>query len=159
MKKREKKEGSVCAFTGHRSLGADFDADKLLSEIQRAIEEGVDTFLCGMAMGFDLLAAELVLMLKTENPALRLVLCIPCAEQTKHYPQSEALRYRSIELVADESILLSENYYKGCMHARNRYMADEADRLIAYCNKPTGGTAYTVNYFRKKKPNATVILV
>ncbi len=159
LKGREKKEDLVCAFTGHRTLGEDFNADGLLLEIKRAIEGGVTTFLSGMAMGFDLLAAKLVLALREENPSLKLVACIPCAEQAKKYPQEELALYRSVELAANERIVLSEKYYRGCMHARNRYMADRADVLIAYCNKPTGGTAYTVEYFRKKKPNAPVILI
>ena len=59
----------------------------------------------------------------------------------------------------DEYILLSDIYYKGCMLARDRYMADQADVLLAYCKKETGGAAYTVRYFTKKYPEKEVIFI
>ena len=47
--KREK----TVAFSGHRSLGKDFNKLALCNEIIRLIETGYDTFLVGMAVGFD----------------------------------------------------------------------------------------------------------
>ena len=38
-------------------------------------------------------------------------------------------------------------------------MADRADVLVAYLKQNTGGTAYTVKYFQKKKPLNRVIFV
>ena len=38
-------------------------------------------------------------------------------------------------------------------------MADNADALIAYLEKDTGGTAYTVRYFQKTKPWGEIIFV
>ena len=57
-------EKKSCAFTGHRQLGEDFSLKKLKKSIKTLIEQGVDTFYNGMAMGFDLAAAEMVLILK-----------------------------------------------------------------------------------------------
>jgi hypothetical protein len=45
------------------------------------------------------------------------------------------------------------------MQKRDKYMADNADILIAYLKKPTGGTAFTVNYFTKKYPLKEKILL
>ncbi len=149
----------ICAFTGHRDLEKDFNAEKLLSEILRAIDEGYTTFLCGMAVGFDLLAAEFVLMLKEENPKLKLLPCIPCEGQDKYYSAEDKMRYHAAMLVCEEQVVLSPYYYRGCMQVRDRYMAERADRLIAYCNKDTGGTAYTVKYFQKCNPNGRVMKV
>ena len=36
------------------------------------------------------------------------------------------------------------------MFARNRYMVDRADRVLAYLTAPQGGTYYTVRYAEKK---------
>ena len=60
---------------------------------------------------------------------------------------------------ADEKALLSDVYYRGCMQNRNRYMAERADVLIAYCNKKEGGAAYTVKCFQKLHPEGKVIFV
>ena len=157
--KTEEKSIRACAFTGHRVLPQDFSKAYLKEVIVRAIEQGTEIFYCGMAMGFDLLAAEAVLALRTEYSHIRLVLCIPFYNQEKNFSAVDKTRYAEICHHADEQILLSETYYKGCLLARNRYMADNADALIAYCEKDTGGTAYTVNYFQKNKPNGQIFFV
>ena len=61
--------------------------------------------------------------------------------------------------MADEKIVLSETYYKGCMLVRDKYMAERADIMIAYCKKEKGGTAFTVNCFKKLHPLAEVIFI
>ncbi|MBQ7912833.1 MAG: DUF1273 family protein [Clostridia bacterium] len=148
-----------CAFTGHRVLTDGFSPRKLKKEIKKLILQGVDTFYNGMAMGFDLLAAEKTLELKKKYPNIRLILCIPCYEQEKNFCQKDKDRYAAIYKKADERVYVADAYYRGCMQARNRYMADRADVLIAYCEKSEGGAAYTVNYFKKTKPQREIIFV
>ena len=47
-------------------------------------------------------------------------------------------------------VCLSERYYQGCMHERNRYMVDHSRVCICYLTERTGGTAYTVEYARSR---------
>ncbi len=148
-----------CAFTGHRTLYEGFSPRKLKKEIKRLILQGVNTFYNGMAMGFDLLAAEKTLELKKRFPQIRLILCIPCYHQEKNFSAADKRRYVKIYQKADEKVLLSESYYRGCMQTRNRYMADRADALIAYCIKDEGGAAYTVKYFQKHRPGKEIIFL
>lgn len=155
----EKTPPKTCAFTGHRTLHDDFSPRKLKREIKKLILAGVDTFYNGMAMGFDLLAAEKTLELKKKYPFIRLILCIPCYNQERNFSEKDKSRYAAIYKKADEKVLLSESYYRGCMQNRNRYMAERADVLIAYCNKVEGGAAYTVKYFQKSKPEQEIIFV
>ena len=147
-----------CAFTGHRHLEDDFSEKKLKKEIKHLIKEGVTTFYTGMAMGFDMLAAELVLSFKKKYD-IKLVCCIPCDNQDLYFSNSDKIRYAQILQSADEKVQTSTHYTKDCMHKRNRYMCDHADVLIAYCNRDTGGTAYTVSYFKKQKPFNPIILL
>ena len=149
----------VCAFTGNRELGRDFSPEKLFDRIEELIKKGTEIFYHGGAKGFDLIAAECVLFLKKKYPKIKLVTCIPCLEQDKYYSEEEKQRYRAILKKSDEKIVLSEQYFKGCMLVRNRYMADKADALIAYKNKNNGGTAYTVNYFSKKYPFKEIFFI
>lgn len=146
------KEPKSCAFTGHRFLDKDFSVNSLKKQVKRLIERGVETFYCGMAQGFDLIAAEVVLHYKKKYKNVQLHACIPCANQEKYYLAEDKKRYFHIIKKADEITVLSERYKKGCMLARDRFMADKADVLLAYCKKSTGGTAYTVNYFTDKYP-------
>ena len=148
-----------CAFTGHRELPQDFSVQKLKSVIEKTILQGADTFYNGMAVGFDLLAAEVLLSLKDKYPYVKLVACIPCYQQEKSFSANEKKRYANILQQADEQILLSEKYYRGCMQVRDKYMADNAETLIAYCVKDIGGTAYTVKYFQKKHPEKPIFFI
>lgn len=156
---QQKNPPTVCAFTGHRALGEDFSVARLEEEIFKAVENGISTFLCGMAVGFDLLAAEIVLTLKENNPLIKLIACIPCKEQDKYYSKEDKTRYYFSTLLADEKILLSERYYRGCMQARDDYMAKNADFMIAYCKKQEGGTAYTVRQFQKHHPDGKIVFL
>ncbi len=136
----------TCAFTGHREIGNDLDAEFLKKLIVEFIESGYDTFLCGMAIGFDLLAAEIVLKLKEKYPHIKLIACVPCHGQSKYFSYTEKLRYNKVLGASDEIKVLSERYYSGCMQARDRYMVDNSSVLIAYRRKNEGGTHYTVKY-------------
>ncbi len=150
----------ACAFTGHRTLDKDFSEKKLRKQIEGLIKRGVSVFYNGFALGFDMLAAEIVLTFKRKTyPALKLIACIPCKEQERYFSKEDALRYRQLLSEADEVVLLSEHYYRGCMLVRNRYMVEHADILLAYCNKEEGGTAYTVRYFQKTKPEGELLFV
>ena len=148
-----------CAFTGHRTLGDDFSPRRLKREIKKMILAGVDTFYNGMAMGFDLIAAEKTLELKKKYPHIRLVLCIPCYQQERSFSEKDKGRYASIYKKADEKVILADSYYRGCMQVRNKYMVERADVLLAHCTKDEGGAAYTVKIFKKLRPHREIIFV
>ena len=149
----------ACVFTGHRELPKNFNVENLDNQIERFIQDGVERFYCGMALGFDLLAAERVLLLKTKYPSVQLIACIPFAGQCEKYSPEQQKRYFDILKNCNEQVCLSEAYYKGCMHARNRYMVEHADCMIAYLKKREGGTAFTVDLFEKKRPQSEICFV
>lgn len=155
----EERPIKVCVFTGHRDLQSDFSKKKLKEAVKEVIDMGADTFLCGMAMGFDLIAAETVLSLKRKFPNIKLVACIPCVGQEKYFSNTDKRRYVAAVEKADKRVVLSDSYYRGCMQARDRYMADRGDILITYCKKQEGGTAYTVYYFQKVNPEGKIIFL
>lgn len=142
-------ENKRCAFTGHRVIPRDFDINLLDRVIYNLIINGYDRFLCGMAKGFDQFAAESVINYKKKFD-LELVACIPCETQTEKYSDSALLRYEKILNSCDEKIVLSDEYFSGCMQNRDRYMVDNCDVLVSLLRKSRGGTFYTVNYARSK---------
>ena len=117
-------------------------------EIGVLIEKGCDTFVCGGAVGFDTLAACRVIAAKKKHPHLRLVLVLPCRNQTEKWKRPDDIRlYQQIKGFSSQIIYAEETYTAGCMHKRNRMMADMSTYCIAYYNNvPRGGTAYTVKY-------------
>lgn len=68
------------AFTGHRSI-APSKAGQIRQNVRKQIKDlyikGIRFYLCGMALGFDMLAAEEVLALKKTLPSLKLIAVVP----------------------------------------------------------------------------------
>ena len=138
---------SVCVFTGHRELPdlGDLIAGRLDLAIEKLhLQAGVDTFLCGGAVGFDLLAGERVLALRQKLPGLKLHMILPCKGQADRFAPGDKLRYDALLAQADRVEWLSPKYYRGCMLARDRVMVDRADCCVCWLTKSEGGTAYTV---------------
>ena len=146
----------TCALSGHRVLSRQFSKQLLQQQLRALLEEGADTFLCGMALGFDLICAETLTALRTQY-RLRLVACIPCADQACRFTPAQKQAYLRALSACDESVVLHERYVDGCMFERNRCMVDRCDVLLAYLETERGGTFYTVNY-AKKRGNRIVFL-
>ena len=144
----ELKERSVC-FTGHRKIPPeriDTLARRLKAIIVDLIENGYQYFGTGGALGFDTLAAQTVLELKTEYPDVKLILVLPCQSQTRGWSARDIEVYKDIKSKADKVVYTSQEYTRGCMHKRNRHLVDNSSVCICYLTERTGGTAYTVNY-------------
>lgn len=158
--KTEKEKIKNCSFTGHRYIPDNFDKEKLKNTVESLIKKGVEVFYNGGAMGFDLLCAEVVLSLKEKYQNIQLILCIPCINQEKSYSEKDKERYREVCKKADEKIYISNTaYFRGCMQKRNIYLADNGDVLLAYLTKETGGTAFTVKYYKKKYPFKEILFL
>lgn len=143
----------TCCFTGHRTV-----PKRHLRAVTEAIEyhvrdlrdRGFTRFIAGGALGFDTIAAETVLAMAEHDPGIRLILAIPCINQTEKWSNLpnglELLRtYKDILGRAHEVIYVSERtYFDGCMKKRNQYMVDSSSACIAYWNGSRGGTSQTV---------------
>lgn len=144
----------TCCFSGHRMLPEDkIEQIKAVTEKyvrQMIIENDVRFFCAGGAIGFDMIAAETVLEMKKRYPEINLILVLPHADQAKYYSPDNFRRYTDIKMRADREIYISQAYYRGCLHERNRFMIDHSDYCIAYLTETSGGTVYTVRYGREK---------
>lgn len=142
---------TVC-FTGHRTIPEDQYA-RLQMLLDRAIEEqiahGAVCFRAGGARGFDTLAALCVLSARLRHPEIRLELILPCPSQSENWTASEIEVWERIRAMADDVRYVSQHFYSGVMHARNRALVDGADFCIAYLTASRGGTAYTLSYAMK----------
>lgn len=144
------KEKTEC-FTGHRkipTLAKRRIAKRLEETVSEAINSGYRYFGCGGALGFDTLAAQTVLRLREANPEIRLILVLPCRDQTRGWDERDIEEYERIKQAADKVTYTAEKYYNGCMQKRNRHLVDYSSLCICYLTEQSGGTAYTVNYAR-----------
>lgn len=141
-----KKEQSV-TFTGHRFIPygkLPILKAALKNVIIELYAKGCNNYYCGMAMGFDLLSAEVILSLKTEYKELRLIAVVPYRNQDERFSFADQKRYQSILSGTDETIILREDYCQGCLLRRNDYMLARSNQVIAYFNgENKGGTFYT----------------
>ena len=146
------KEKTVC-FTGHRTIPMlkKWKIEKKLKEtLEALIENGYCYFGAGGALGFDTIAAQTVLGLKKKHPEIKLILVLPCKNQTRSWEEKDVSVYESIIEQADKVVYTQEHYDRGCMFKRNRHLVDNSSVCVAYLTEEKGGTAYTVNYANQK---------
>lgn len=159
----------TCAFTGHRPQKLPFGLNErddrciaLKEELRKQTinlieDENVTHFISGMALGVDLMAAEIVLDLKVSYPGITLESTIPCETQAVKWTVSQRERYYDIAAQCDKETMLQSHYTPDCMDKRNRYMVDHADFILAVWNGNPSGTGRTVTYARGKKRTVIVI--
>lgn len=146
-------KSETCCFTGHRAI-SEAEAEKIKTHLKPVLEELINTgykyFGSGGALGFDTIAALTVLELKKKYNHIRLILVLPCINQTKGWKEKDVKIYEYIKSVCDKYVYTSKEYTKGCMHKRNRHLVDNSSCCICYLTKESGGTAYTVDYALKQ---------
>ncbi len=151
-----------CCFTGYRphKFGFPFEAEnkeyiqlenKLVDAVFSLPEENCFTFYCGMAMGFDILAGEIVALLKNtyKTAKIELVAVIPFEKQSAKFDEHWKERYDKLLRKVDRIIYVSREYHKGCFAQRNKYMVDNSDYVITWFDGQSGGTASTLSYAYK----------
>lgn len=140
----------TCAFTGHRIVANRNEISKKLKEtVSNLYDKGYRFFGAGGALGFDTLAALAVLELRQKHEDMKLILVLPCINQTEKWKQSDIDLYEEIKNAADKVVYTSQNYTAGCMLKRNRHLVDNSSIIVSYLTQSRGGTYYTVNYAKK----------
>ena len=94
-----KATAKAVAFTGHREIShihQEQVRERLKEAVLQAIRQGANKFYCGMALGFDMMAAEEVLSLKLSIPMLKLVAVVPFKGQSASWSMVEQQRYAYI---------------------------------------------------------------
>lgn len=135
---------TTVAFTGHRTYCGEAAA-ALAAAIRGLHAHGFRTFLCGMAVGFDLAAAEAVLELRGSLPGLRLVAVVPFGGQEARFSHADRARYRAAMASADDAVVLSPSTVRGVMPC-----ATTTSSTMPRCSSPgttvrPGGTCHTVS--------------
>ena len=142
-----------CCFTGHRIIKITPELiQRLRDAIIDVIGQGGTEFYNGGAIGFDMLAAETVIEMKSEYPDIRLHMLLPCPsdEQIKGWNKSQIARYEKILNAADRVTVVSEHYTRDCMKQRNERLVEVSDCCICYCTNPRSGTGQTVRMAQDK---------
>lgn len=144
-----------CCFTGHRpsKLKQDEQTIKrsLAKAVDQAIARGFTTFITGMAQGTDIWAAEIVLVRRMTNPALKLICAIPHPDFEKSWREEWQRRYNTVRNAADLERTICPAYSKAAYQKRNIWMVDHSALLIAVFNGEPGGTLNTIRYAQQNQ--------
>ena len=150
----------TCAFTGYRPSKMPWGYDetdarcvefrfRLREALEYLIGQGYTDFMSGGALGFDQMAAEIVLSLREKYPWVRLIMVIPFDGQADKWSREQRGRWLEIIEASDRVIRISHRYDKGVFFQRNHYMVENADLLLAAFDGRPGGTAGTVAYAKR----------
>lgn len=145
---------SIVAVTGHRP-------DKLGGYDQNAMDWLVavaykslrllkpDAVITGMALGWDTAVAEAAVGLR-----IPFIAAVPFKGQERLWPEPSQDRYRALLDQAQTVVYVSPpGYAPFKMQARNRWMVDKADTVLALWDGSNGGTGNAVRYaLRQQKP-------
>ncbi len=162
------KKTTLC-FTGHRSQKLPWGFNEndprrqkvkvaLTKEIEKSICQGYVNFLCGMALGFDLMCAEVILELKNKYPQIKLIAAVPCKNQQSKWPLDAQKRYVAIAKQVDAARCKYDSYTGSeCMLERNSYMINNSSKVIALYNGQPGGTQSTLH--KAKQSGLEIIII
>jgi uncharacterized phage-like protein YoqJ len=118
--------------------------------VDTLIDQGVTNFISGGALGFDQMAASLIIAKKEMGREIRLIFALLCQNQNETWNDEQKKLYSNLLTEADEIIYISEAYTDGCMKKRNRYMVDHSGYCICALLPPRGETDQMVRYARQK---------
>ena len=143
----------TCCFTGHRTLPAN-KIQAIITildrEIDALIEKGVTDFISGGALGFDQIAASLIVAKKETGKQIRLIFALPFKNQDALWNEKQTELYQNLLGEADEIIYVSESYDSFCMKRRNKYMVEQSAYCICALLHEKSGAGQTVRFARKK---------
>ena len=150
-----------CCFTGHRPEKLTISEERLAAlleaEIRKAIGQEFTTFITGMAKGTDLIAAEIVLRLREEDPRLRLVAALPYPNFGQRWGGGWSERFQRVLSAANQIECVCPCSSWASYQLRNEWMVSHSALVIAAFNGESGGTKNTLDFVRKQRVPYVVI--
>lgn len=151
--------------TGHRpqKLSGGFSSHPIHDWVQSKLRSHMQTFLeaygdliliTGMAQGVDLWAAEIALDLH-----IPFIAAVPCDRQESRWPSYAQEYYRRILAQSVQIEIVCPGPYESWkMQARNEWIVDHSDHMLAVWNGSPGGTGNCVGYAMKRVGNSITFI-
>lgn len=149
------------AATGHRPIHNIYPYDvshpkriavreRIIKELVQCVTNGYNTFISGMALGFDIDFAISVLELRDDMqiPGIYLRCAIPFKNWDVQWKPWDIEIYNKVLAAANNVVTVCEpGFAKWKYMARNKWMVDESDHVLALWNGQMGGGTYnTIRY-------------
>lgn len=143
---------NIWCATGHRPDKLGGYSDEVLEKLVQLAGSQLDylspdKMIVGMAQGWDWAVAYACI-----RRAIPYVAAVPCKGQEKRWPPEAQARYRNLLVCAHEVVILAPFFTPAAMYARNRWMVDHSESVLALWNgDETGGTYQCYKYALQKK--------
>lgn len=143
----------TCTFLGHREVYQSDIETRLEVEIEKLLKTDDEfIFLTGGMGQFDSIGAKVVRAAKSRHPNkyITLVLVLPYMSNRLNTDKEYYRSYYDQIIIPEKAVTA---HYKAAIQIRNRWMADQADPVIAYVCRDFGGAFSSVKYAeRQGKP-------
>ena len=134
-------------ITGHRLIDYQIIHQGINQLTNLAINRRITTFLTGMAVGTDLMAAQIWTERQLTWKAI-----LPCSDQSNLWTYKQQIFYRQLLTKATEVKVLYPQYSQGVMQARDAWLVKNSQHCLAvWDERETGGTFLTIKMARKAK--------
>ena len=134
-------------ITGHRLIDYQIVHQGINQLTNLALNRGITTFLTGMALGTDTLAAQIWTERQLTWKAI-----LPCSDQSNLWTYKQQFIYRQLLTKATEVKVLYPQYEQGVMQARDAWLVNNSQLCLAVWDGRTiGGTHLTIQMARKAK--------
>jgi uncharacterized phage-like protein YoqJ len=149
----------ACSFTGHRHIKADkqqYVRRQLQDAVWQAIQDGFTCFVSGFAEGADLLFAAIVVDMKKKEPSIALEAAIPYRDRL----DAKDPLFNELLNQCDHIQVVCEAYSPDCFLARNKYLVEHSERVIAvFDGRRRSGTAQTIRIAKEQNRELYIISV
>ncbi|CAC5339734.1 MULTISPECIES: SLOG family protein [Planktothrix] len=134
-------------ITGHRCIIRAKSTSGINQLTDLAIQRGFNCFLSGMAVGTDLLAAQIWAKRQLTWKAI-----LPFPDQSNLWTHKQRIKYRQLLAKATEVKVLYPEYSNGVFQARDQYLVNNSSLgLAVWDGRKNGGTYLTITMARKAK--------
>lgn len=136
----------VCCCFGHREIWENV-SPRLAATLENLIvNKGTQTFLTGGMGQFDELFSTVVRRKKLLYPKTELILVFPYL--TRELTRNKVWYEQNFDSILIPSSLTGL-HYKSAIQARNQWLAEHSDYIIAYVRHSSGGACKAVRYAEK----------
>lgn len=159
------------AFTGHRpeKIGGYNESSPMRVAVKNAIADALKRAIAkygetheiivvtGGALGVDTDAAR-----EAYKLGLKFIVARPCSDHGENFKGDAKVAYQKMLKIAHKVVLVNDQPYDSagkadCLHARNRWMVDNCDAVVAIWDGSPSGTSNCVAY--AKKANRPMIII
>jgi len=143
----------TCCFIGNRHLPVKGIQRILLNldrEIDHCISNGVSTFICGGALGFDQIAASFIIAKKGLGKKIRLIFVLPCKNQDRLWNMEKREFFKDLLNEADNVVYIAENTSHPFISEQNRYIIEQSSYCICALQSENSETIQIMQFVKER---------